>query len=483
MHKSKCISKDRIYFCIMTPLRQLKLRLLPVQISILVTFVLMPIWLKFEDAPKPFTATYNLGFVMIVPMLVSMAAWLLMGCPGWQNLFDWGRGLAIVALILLTVWSFYSQSWAFVAASEPGVGQNYTLQLAILTGFVIVLVCASPPPRVIIMVLLFSLVWSGIVAAWQVALQRGIGIEPEFGIILDPTQSGTSVIQAGAVRWLRPYGLLPHPNILGGVFACGMFAAAAWALSPHRLPRYIGLALFGAGFWLLMLSFSRSAWLGLGVGLLVALAFVLRQWRRWLPMTGLIVLLSVAFFVLYRPFLLARAGEGQPTTEMRSIADRIVYNQIAFDAISKHPVLGVGGGNYPWYASHYLHYNTDYDLRGAYVHNVALSLWAELGIVGLLLFVIFGIFGIYCVIREIRLNFTQIQGGEVDRLARIALLACFVALAVVGLVDHYPWSLIQGQIMWIGLFAVAMKPLYNNAPDTVSEKPKISDTSSASSLR
>jgi hypothetical protein len=128
----------------MMPIRQIQLRLLAVQVSILITFTLTPIWLKFADAPKPFTATYNLGFVMVVPMVASMVFWLLAGCPGWRNLFDWGRGGAVIALLLFTLWSFYSQSWAFVKATEPGVGQNYTLQTALITGFVVVLVCASP---------------------------------------------------------------------------------------------------------------------------------------------------------------------------------------------------------------------------------------------------------------------------------------------------------------------------------------------------
>src|SRR5690606_25428306 len=119
-------------------------------------------------------------FVIVVPMLTSMAAWLLTGCPGWQHLFDWGRGGVMLTLMLLTLWSFYSQSWAFVAASEPAVGQNFTLQLALITGFVLVLLCASPPPRIILLVLLFSLIWSGSIAAWQVAIQHGIGIESEF---------------------------------------------------------------------------------------------------------------------------------------------------------------------------------------------------------------------------------------------------------------------------------------------------------------
>jgi uncharacterized membrane protein YccC len=39
---------------------------------------------------------------------------------------------------------------------------------------------------------------------------------------------------------------------------------------------------------------------------------------------------------------------------------------------------------------------------------------------------------------------------------RLALIAGIIAFAVIGLVDHYPWTLIQTQTLWFGLLAIAL---------------------------
>ncbi|MCU0513713.1 MAG: O-antigen ligase family protein [Anaerolineae bacterium] len=428
----------------------LSLRRLPVQAGIVLAFVLFPAWLKLPGAPPPFSATYILGLALALPVLWTGAAWLLTGCPGLRGLLhDRWRAAWALALLLLVVWSWFSQGWALVREAQPGVAQNHTLHLALLAAFLLATACAGPPPRVIVGALCLGLAWNVLLGGAQVAEQGSVGLRALGEVVLYPARSGTSVIEAAGVRWLRPYGLLPHPNILAGVYLVGTLAALS--LTLHRRPavRLAGLGLFGAGLWLLLLSFSRGAWLGAAAGGLVLLAFWLRQWRRLLPAGLLALLAGSVFLALYHPFVLARAGAGQPTTEMRSIADRLVYQQIAVAAIQEQPILGVGGGNFPWYASFYLFYRTDYDLRGDNVHNVYLGIQAEQGLVGVSLFSLFGIFGIIRVIQNVR--------QDCDN-GRIAFLGSVVALAVVGLVDHYPWTLLHGQVMWAGLLAVALCP-------------------------
>jgi len=41
----------------------------------------------------------------------------------------------------------------------------------------------------------------------------------------DPATLGTIVVEASSERWLRAYGSLPHPNMLGAFLAIGMFLA------------------------------------------------------------------------------------------------------------------------------------------------------------------------------------------------------------------------------------------------------------------
>src|SRR5690606_27567732 len=111
----------------------------------------------------------------------------------------------------------------------------------------------------------------------------------------------------------------------------------------------------------LLLTFSRGAWVGFATGVLFALPFVIHQagfWKKILPAIVLAVMVGLLFIVMYRPLLLSRAGVGEQGIELRSVSDRIVYNRIAQEAIAAYPFHGVGAGNFPWYASVYIFYNT-----------------------------------------------------------------------------------------------------------------------------
>jgi O-antigen ligase len=98
---------------------------------------------------------------------------------------------------------------------------------------------------------------------------------------------------------------------------------------------------------------------------------------------------------------------------------------------------------------------SDPSSRGDNVHHVLLSAWAELGLVGLILVIMTLVLGTEAVLRNLR----QGEGGKLpDRLYAVALLGGFIALTIIGLLDHYPWTILQFQVAWWGLLAAAMKP-------------------------
>lgn len=325
--------------------------------------------------------------------------------------------------------------------------------------FSLVMICARLPIRWIGIALLFGLIWNSVLASTQVALQAPIGIAFLGEFRFDPASSGTVVVQAEGVRWLRPYGLLPHPNMLGGFMVMALLAAFAWVITWHKRYWLLASAIFMFGLWAFFLTFSRSAWLGLGAGIGIALLLTCRTWwndRAKVIRIGLIFgSMAIAlglFLVLYRPFLAARAGIGEESIELRSTSDRTVYNQIAVDAIKTSPILGVGIGNYPWYAAEYLA-KTDFDLRGQPVHNIYLSAWAELGIVGLLLFASIVALSIRVGIKNIVLT-----SNNVSHFHYAAAVGAVIAFLIIGLFDHYTWTIIQFQAAFWGVMAVAVQP-------------------------
>jgi len=427
------------------------LRRLPIQAGILTSFALTPFWLKWPSAPHPFSAEYVLGFVLIAPLIWTLVWWLAMGLPGLRDLLRRRtHQLWLVVLISFATWAALSQTWAFMAEDYPGLAQSRALQLSLTIGFGLVVACVPPPRRLLLAVLVSSLGLHAGVGLAQVANQADIGLHSLGEFRLDPAVSGVSVVQAEGERWLRPYGLISHPNIYAGMLVVMVLAASAaylWARPRHRW--LILLALL-PGIWALALTFSRSAWLGLAVGggVLIALswAYIRHHWRpvAMLGVTG--VLMAGLFMALYAPFVLARAGAGQEETEVYSVGERLLFTHVAAEAIRSAPVTGIGAGNFPWFGSVYLFENSDFEIRGRDVHNIFLTLWAELGAMGLGLFAL-----------ALLLTYGIALRGP-QRKQRAPWLAGLTALMVIGLFDHYPVTLIQGNTLLFGLIGLAITP-------------------------
>jgi O-antigen ligase len=188
------------------------------------------------------------------------------------------------------------------------------------------------------------------------------------------------------------------------------------------------------------------------------------------------LIVGLSFALTFRPFLAARAGVGGESIELRSVSDRIVFAKFAYDSILERPIIGVGMGNFPWRASYYLMY-TNYDLRGDNVHHTLLSAWAELGVVGWGLLVAALVLGVEAALRTFRVEYgsavlavrPELTDGT---LMRLALLGGFMALTAIGLLDHYPWTILHFQVAWWGLLAVASQsPTRVTSKGSVTEQP------------
>ncbi len=246
----------------------------------------------------------------------------------------------------------------------------------------------------------------------------------------------------------------------GAAHVAGL-ATGGWIIARHGWLRAAGVLIFGFGFWALLLTFSRAAWGGLVVGGLSVVPFLRLYLRRLdtrislAAATAAALVVGLAFVLGYQPLLAARAGEGQESVELRSVSDRLVFMDFAFRSIRERPILGVGIGNFPWRTSYYL-VETNFDLRGDNVHNVLLSVTAELGVVGLVLVLAAIGCGAVVVVAGLRASVWQSQTVRGDaHPARLALFAVFAALLAVGFLDHYPWTQIHFQAAWWGCLAAA----------------------------
>lgn len=360
-------------------------------------------------------------------------------------------------LLCLLLWAVFSSQWSYTRIFRPQVTIGAALPFSLSILFAFAIACAAPSRHYIIAALVIGLVWNSALTFLQVAHQGSVGLRAlgEFHISLE---SGASIVQAGDVRWIRPYGLLPHPNMLAGFLMIGLLATVPWILSSRPAAWFAGTLAGLTGLFALLLTFSRAAWGGFAIGLTMILILVWRHdsgsTRRFLRLEPLLtmgsaLIVSVVFVLLFQDFLLARAGVNSESIELRSISDRAVYTQFAFRSIGEAPILGLGIGNFPWRASYYLMF-TRYDLRGDNVHNIYLSALAELGIIGFILMMSAVILGTRRIIHTSKAGHEYIE--------RLALFAGFAALAAVGLLDHYPWTVLHFQAAFWGLLAAAGNP-------------------------
>jgi hypothetical protein len=326
-----------------TRFKHWKHRLLPIQVGIVATLLLVPVWYRLKGVAGPFDVWYSAGFLIFWPMLWTVIWWLVLGLPGFADLrHDPIRRLWALALLTLALWACLSQAWAYTRTFQPQVALGAALPFALAALFAVVVACAGPRATTIVVVLLVGLVWNSLLAGAQVAVQGSVGLLAPGEFQLDPAAPGMAIVQADGIRWLRPYGLLPHPNILAGFFVLALLASLVWVLSRSRWRWLIGTLVFLIGLWAFLLTFSRGAWLGFAAG---ALAIVPLLWRlaprnrivrlRFVITLGLSLAAAGLFVALYWPFLSARAGANEESVEMRSVSDRAVYMDFAFRAVGE----------------------------------------------------------------------------------------------------------------------------------------------------
>jgi len=274
---------------------------------------------------------------------------------------------------------------------------------------------------------------------------------------------GVSVIEAGGERFLRAYGSLPHPNILGGFLAVVLLVNIILYFELYRKSQYLVcsikysaelllcLVFFIINFTGLLLTFSRSALAGFTVGLLIYLLINLLASKER-KVGGVIILLKFIFIIItvgglffyfFRGPILGRININS-RLENKSITERTNYNNEAWQIIKKHWLFGVGIKNYGLAV-----YNEINNTLPAYayqpVHNVFLLVWAETGIFGLLVFI--GLL-VYLFINLLR----NASYGQTVILLAMTVMMCF---------DHWWWSLAFGGYLFWLIIGVAYKEFYH----------------------
>lgn len=263
----------------------------------------------------------------------------------------------------------------------------------------------------IILVLSASVLWQSILIIGQFVRQESLGLWILGERSFDSATIGIAHAQIAGFQLLRPYGTFPHPNVAAAFLTIFLLSL----LGHNGLSRQSKILIWVISVVAIFLTFSQAALLVLAIA-----AIILTRPLRTRLVISLLVITLLGIFAK-----LVLAGQ------IASIAERLTLAQAAFDITAKNPIFGVGANNFiPQLAKLDLYSIAEIRLLQP-VHNIFLLILAENGLIGLLLFV--------ALLAAVAAN---IRGKT-----KIAL---FAALLVFGSLDHFLWTLHQGQmVFWL----------------------------------
>jgi O-antigen ligase len=136
-------------------------------------------------------------------------------------------------------------------------------------------------------------------------------------------------------------------------------------------------------------SYTRSSWLGTGLGLLLILAYSMHGRARILTV-GSLALCAVLMLTTKMDRILSFQREQSGSVAKDSAECRLIFAYVSWKMFEDAPIWGAGFGQFPVAKMPYLSERVDMpleEIRPLVHHNTFLSLLSETGIVGLVLFV------------------------------------------------------------------------------------------------
>jgi O-antigen ligase len=190
----------------------------------------------------------------------------------------------------------------------------------------------------------------------------------------------------GASAQGRLTGDIVNPNFFAAQLIVGIVLAGFMLATVRGWPRLVLVAMAATFSVAFVLTESRGGLFGAGVALAVVVAGRLRP--RAIALVLAVSALALAYYVEFAPATLQ-----QRVTQIsaQTSAGRSDEWALAFRMAENHPLQGVGLGNFPVLEPSYTTSNIDvlkvsYALQSLVVHNTYLEILAELGLVGLILF-------------------------------------------------------------------------------------------------
>jgi len=313
-----------------------------------------------------------------------------------------------------------------------------------------------------------------IIAIFQFINQSSLGLT-----LLGESPLGTYIPNVAEVVFagepiLRAYGTLPHPNVLAYFLVISLFLGG-YVFWRVREP-YMRLSvtfLAGLQFLALLLTFSRVAWLALGLGVIVAVimyAIIQRERPRtqklWNPLARefqqkilwvcviLFLIMALSSIVVLAPLLDSRMtvadNEGDMAGSFRQYLNAKAL-QFGTSAIN----IGWGPKSFVPMLTATENFTLP-DWMKQPVHNVWLGIFSEIGMWGLIAFTGILVVRVWQILKP---KTKTVPRGTVsreapDNLLRALILGIIAASVLVMFFDHYILDVQQGSLAFFILLGL-----------------------------
>jgi O-antigen ligase len=276
------------------------------------------------------------------------------------------------ALAFLLAWVTLSVVWAEDQAAAISTVSRWLLNAALIP-------------------IVFTAVRSASSARLAVgALAVGATLAAVYGLAVSPDASGaaTSLTAAGDLN--RIAGTVGDPNLLASLLVVGIVAAMAFVLDPQRASPTRWLAAGCAAICLLgvLQTLSRGGLLALTAALVAAIVFGGSRRPALIGFSALVAIVAVFYFTSVAP-----PDAVERVTKSDGGTGRTDIWKVGWRMVEANPATGIGVGNFNVSSIHYLLVEPGAIARSEFIvdtpavaHNVYLEILAELGIVGLVLF-------------------------------------------------------------------------------------------------
>ena len=401
-------------------------------------------------------------------------------CSTWNIIFKKAKDKIIYILpVLLVIFSFISISWSenrYVSLFRS----IKILEFYLLFLYIVLNVPRGTFLKRMFQIIIFLGVFNSILGIWQFIFQHSVGLYFLKESIISSDLPGVAKIIFNGERFIRIYGLFPHPNILGGFLLLSITLTfvyrlifqnqvtpsiinqcSTWNICDKYSKIFIHFILF-IQLCALFLTFSKSSWIAAFIILTCilclnvprgTLAKYLRKSSKYIFFSSIILILLI---IITKPdinsFIIKSVNERmfyfRNSPEYISFLD--FTNNYTLSSLSGI-LLGIGSGQSVLFLQNIPNI---LDWQFQPVHNVFFLILNELGLIGFLLFVVFIIKVLKIAMINIKCSTWNIFRNNTET-AQIILLksllsAIFIGYLFIMNVDHYFWDIQQGQIlMWL----------------------------------